>query len=174
MSAKIKKSLIILAIVLLVLILAAVAIAVIPKLNAKEEETLSSLFTVTDPVSVAFGGSEVEEYVLENGTWCYAENTSWPIKQNGITRIVERLPQIVPTRTLEVSDSLEAYGIEPAQYTLTVADASGKSETVYFGTAAGDSGVYAMTGAKDVLYIIPTDSNIVSFVASTIYNMLDP
>ena len=174
MSAKIKKSLIILAIVLLVLILAAVAIAVIPKLSAKEEETLSSLFTVTDPVSVAFGGSEVEEYVLENGTWCYAENTSWPIKQNGITRIVERLPQIVPTRTLEVSDSLEAYGIEPAQYTLTVADASGKSETVYFGTAAGDSGVYAMTGAKDVLYIIPTDSNIVSFVASTIYNMLDP
>ncbi|MBQ8830271.1 MAG: DUF4340 domain-containing protein [Oscillospiraceae bacterium] len=174
MSAKIKKSLIILVIVLAVLILAAVAIAVIPKLSADEGDELTSLFTITDPVSVAFGGSEVEEYVLTDGTWCYAENTSWPIKQNGVTRIVERLSEIIPSRSLEVSDSLAAYGIEPAQYTLTVTDANGKSETVYIGNTAGESGVYAMTGDKDVLYILPTDSNIVSYVASTIYNMLDP
>jgi len=174
MSAKIKKSLKILAAVLLVLILAAVAIAVIPKLGADDAEPLSSLFTVTDPVSVSFGGSEIEEYVLDGGVWHHSENPAWPIKQNGVTRIVERLSQIVPTRTLEVSDNLEAYGIEPAQYTLTVTDASGKTETVYFGKSAGDSGVYAMTGAKDVLYIVPTDTNIVSYLASTLYNMLDP
>ena len=174
MSAKIKKSLIILVTVLLVLILAAVAITVIPKLKDKDDANLPSLVSITDPVSVTFGGSEVTEYVLVDSTWCYAENTSWPIKQNGVTRIVERLPQLIPSRTLEVSDTLAAYGIEPAQYTLSVTDANGKTETVYFGKSAGDGSVYAMTGSKDVLYILPTDNNIISFVASTIYNMLDP
>ena len=174
MSAKIKKSLIILAAVLLVLILAAVAIAVIPKLGAPKEEAFTSLFTITEPVSVSFGGEVLEEYILEGDTWVYAENTSWPIKQNGIERIVERLPQLIPSRTLEINDSLSSYGLEPAYYTLTVTDAQGKTETLYIGTAAGDQGVYAMTGAMDTLYILPTDTNIVSFVASTLYNMLDP
>ena len=174
MSAKIKKSLIILAIVLVVLILAAVAIAVIPKLNAPVTEDFSTLVTITDPVSVSFGGETVTEYVLVGDTWCYAGNTQWPIKQNGVIRIIERLPQLIPSRTLEINDSLSSYGLDPAYYTLTVADAEGKSETVYFGTAAGDQGVYAMTGEKDTLYILPADSNIVSFVASSLYNMLDP
>lgn len=174
MSAKIRKSLIILGIVLLVLILAIVAIAVIPKLGKTEDEGFSSLFTITDPVAVSFGGEEVVDYVLVDGVWCYAENESWPIKQNGVTRIVDRLSEIVPSRTIEIADSLSSYGLEPAFYTLTVKDAEGKSETVYFGTAAGNNGVYAMTGAKDTLYILPTENNIVSFVSSTLFNMLDP
>ena len=172
MSAKIRKALIILAIIL-VLIIAAAAVLLIPKAAGGDTASGASVITVTDPVKVSFGSPEPAEYVLEGDVWHYSGDTTYPIKQNGVSRIIKALPKLVPVRTIEASDALSAYGLDPADFTLVLTDAEGNTQTVYFGSAAGDLGSYIKLEGDDNIYIIATDSNIVSFVATSLYDMID-
>ena len=173
MSAKIKRSLIILLIVLVIIIAAAAAAILIPKAKNDDAAASGSIITVTNPVKVSFGSNEPVEYILEGDLWYYSEDTTYPIKQNGITRIINALPKLIPTRTIEASDELSAYGLSPADYTVILTDAEGNTQTLYLGSAAGDSGSYAMVDGDSTIYIIPQNTNIVSFAASTLYSMID-
>lgn len=174
MSAKIRRSLIILVIVLVLLLAAAAAAFIIPKLG-KDTAKDTPLLTVEAPVKVAFGaGENVNEFILDGEVWRYADNTSYPIKQTGITRIINTVPKVTAVRTIDANDSLSAFGLEPVEYTLTLTGADGKTETLYIGSSVGENECYAKLAGSDTIYTIAGNTNIVSFVASTLYAMLDP
>lgn len=173
MSAKIQKTLIVLLIVMVLLIGTLAAILIIPKLSSKDKAE-SPVLTVTDPVKVAFGPDvRVSEYVIEDGTWYYADEPSWPIKQNGVTRILDTLPKVVPAKRMAAADDLSAYGLDEPSMTLTLTGADGTEQTLYIGSTAADKGNYAKTSMSDDILIISTDTNIVSFMASSISDMMD-
>lgn len=173
MSAKIRKTLIVLLIVMVLLIGALAALLIIPKLGSKESEE-GPVLTVTDPVKVAFGPDvRISEYVIEDGTWYYADDPTWPIKQNGVTRILDTLPKVIPAKRMAAADDLSAYGLDEPGMTLTLTGADGTLQSLYIGNAASDKGNYAKTSMSDDILVLSTDTNIVSFLASSINDMMD-
>lgn len=174
MSAKIKRSLIILIGILILLVAIISAVIISSALKSNSEKISSPAFTVTDPVRISFGPNGNEsEYISDNGIWYSSERADIPIKQTCITQILNLLPELYAKRTIEPVDALSSYGLDPAAYILTLTDSDGTAQTLMIGSSAGDAGTYAKYSESSVIIILPSNTKLVSLVASTLTDMID-
>lgn len=171
MTAKSRKAVIILSAVLVVLIAIGISTVMLPRLSGSEES--AQLYDISSPTELSWSvsGMDTCSFAIDGGVWYYTENRDFPIKQSALTQIVSFLSSLTPTRTFAPSDELSSYGLDPAEYTLTARDESGKEFTLYLGSLAGEKLCYAMTDKSSDIYVIPYDLQ--DLLSDSIYEMIE-
>ena len=113
--------------VLCVVLALCVAAGLILILLPKDGEKQSPVISFSSVYSMTFdGGTGTEyEYVNDGGVWRCALDSSIPLNQAVFDRISGFLNNLAPVSQMEISDSLEAYGLSAPAMTFSARDESG-------------------------------------------------
>lgn len=123
-----------------------------------------------------------------DGAWYWADDSSFPLAQTYVTRIVDTITSLKPQQTITGGDALEDYGL--SQPAMTVTAASGtvvtspdqsvgertetESLTLYIGNqVSGGSGSYYLyiDGAPETVYVV--SDTLVTQLSRGIYDMME-
>ncbi len=164
--------------VVIVLILCLVAFFAVTKYNesqaakAAAEATGTTLGSFTgDLVSLSFyNGSETLDFTCTDGVWSYSD-PAFPVAQSYLTDLSSLMTSLTPDRSMEQSDTLEAYGLADPAYTVTASDADGNTLSLSIGSATtSSSSYYAMVEGSDAVYTISSD--LVNAVSGDLYDLI--
>ncbi len=158
-----KKSLIILAVALVVLLGVYLGLQAWNRhkedRQAAEEEAARIHVADTDPediVSMKFNvGSGDMSFEKEDGTWYYTPDRDFPLLQDYPDDMAKTLGELTADRELEDGDSLADYGLDDPDYTVEFEDGNGVSTTLYFGNVTGDY-YYMTVGDTGEVYTVST------------------
>ena len=133
-----------------------------------EPDTITEL-TVTNP-----SGTFSYAYNDFLSAWSYLDDESYTLDKDAMNKFANELMQAKIERTLEVTDTLSAYGLEDPDYVLQLKDEEGTACTLYFGKQSGDGeNYYVMRNDEDVIYNVTTnvytylDNTVLDYVAYT-------
>ena len=164
MTKKNKTALAVLCVVLALCVAALLILILLPKDGEKQSPVISfsSVYSMTFD-----GGTGTEyEYVNDGGVWRCALDSSIPLNQDVFDRISGFLNNLAPGSQMEISDSLEAYGLSAPAMTFSARDESGGAVSLLVGNPVGEEGYYAMENGGDKIYILASD-----FVDSINYSL---
>ena len=164
MTRKSKTALVVLCIVFAVLLAALLLLILLPKGDGSSE-TIVQFESVS---SIAFdgGSGQTYEYETEDGTWICTLDHTVPLNQNIFTRITGYLKSLTSLAEMEISDTLEAYGLSDPAMTFSAKSEDGTSIYLLIGNNAGEDGYYAMENGGDKIYILES-----AFVDSISYDL---
>lgn len=176
-----KKTLRLLAGILVVLAAAlAVVLTVKSRQAAQEEEETASQAQegVITPqhaysaISYSNGSSTLSFTVNEAGEWIWADDPDFPLDDSTILSMVELLSALKPQQTITEGDTLEAYGLDQPFATLTATAQDGSILTLALGNATTDGTSYymLMNGEETPVYII-ADTLYQDYMSKAIYDM---
>lgn len=119
---------------------------------------------------VTLAGEESElAFTCEGGVWSYTD-PAFPVNQDTLADLAGLLTPLAAGRAMEITDSLEAYGLASPSYTLTASDAQGGSLTLLVGDANTNGDYYAMEQGGDTVYVL--DSGLVSYLTMGLYDFM--
>ncbi len=161
-----------------VLIVLVVAFVVGKYLNAKAEEEAAEalLYAVyvpylDDATTVVLNTGTSEEtylYDAESESWVWSEDAAFPLNDNYLTSMLNTWSVLSTSTELEITDSLSAYGLDPAACSATISNDAGESLTILIGIATGDY-YYCMIEGGESIYLI--SSSMYNYLHYELYDM---
>lgn len=91
----------------------------------------------------------------DDGNWYWTEDADFPLDDSTLTSLESLAEDYKAEKQLEISDTLEAYGLEDSTQSLTLTDDDGSSTTILLGGATGEN-YYAMVEGGDSIYTVGT------------------
>ena len=169
------KTLLILAIVLVVCIGAYIGVSLY-NTNAAEKEAVESAdiqiypadFDVPETLSYEADGTTLS-FTREDTTWYYDGDRDFPLKQSSVSYVSSTLQSLTAVRAFDAPDDLSAYGLDTPSYTVTAADSTGNTLTLLIGIMNA-SNYYAMISGTDEVYTI--ESTLISYLKPDILDMI--
>ena len=141
--------------------------------KAAEEEAAAAVTVVSlpDPVDITFSnGTDTLSFYEEDDVWYYGDDSDFPLQQSYLTNIAGVLEDLTAVRELEISETLDEYGLEEPPYKVTATDASGEEAELLIGSQIGDN-YYVMLSGGEVLYTI--DSTLIGYLSYDLYDMAE-
>ena len=141
-------------------------------LQSKEEEANTIAITNMDNVSeVSYNnGSESLSFVKKEDTWYYKEDEAFPLEQSYITDLVETASKLQATRKLENGDTLQDYGLEEPDKTVTLADENGNHLMLNIGNSVNGDYYLYVSGNESVVYTVSSD--LLSKIDYSLYDLM--
>lgn len=170
------KTLVILAVVLVVLIGAYAGLRLwnntLEEAEAKASEvaviTLSKLEDISS-ISFEYEGETLNFSKNSDGQWEYADDQAFPLDESFITTIETTLMDLSAERGFENIEGDESYGLSEPSIWLSAETTSGDSFKISIGSLSGSgSGYYAKVEGDDLIYVVSSD-----LVSSISYSLLD-
>jgi len=182
MNAKQKRTLKVLAVILLALVMVLAAVRIISDRKEKkaQEEAqaaaasgqLTDSGTVYTAITYNNGTATLSFATDENGSWYWTNDKDFPLEQSDLTSIVNTINNIKPQQTITQGDTLDAYGLTTPAATLTATAKDGTQTTFALGNATTDGGSYymLMDGKESPVYVISDTMH--SEISKGIYDMM--
>ena len=125
--------------------------------------------TIATLVLTNSSGTYAYDYSDFKGTWTYHDDAAYELDKESLDKFANELMQSRILRTLEITDGLDAYGLENPAYVMELTDAEGGSCTLYFGSQSGDGeNYYVMRNDDGVIYNVST--NLYLYLDNTVLN----
>ena len=108
-----------------------------------------------------------------NGAWIWADDSAFPLDDTTITTILDTLSAMTPQQTLTAPESLEEYGLDDPDVSLTAGTADGKTFTVAFGKTTTDGKSYYTMLNDDTSTIYIFSGELRRLLDAPIYDMME-
>ena len=108
-----------------------------------------------------------------NGAWIWADDGAFPLDDTTITTILDTLSAMTPQQTLTAPESLEEYGLDDPDVSLTAGTADGKTFTVAFGKTTTDGKSYYTMLNDDTSTIYIFSGELRRLLDAPIYDMME-
>lgn len=144
------RTLVILAVVLVLCIGAYIAVTVYNNAQARKaaDEAKAKVLWPDGrgaPVAISYTTEDKTlSFVREDGTWKVADNKDFPLTQASLTGLASALEHLTAVRTFDAASDLSAYGLDKPKYTVTADDSEGRVLTLRIGSETNGD-YYAMT-----------------------------
>ena len=135
-----------------------------------EEAAVIRVELPSDITSVTISNPEgTNTYVGGDEVWNWAEDAAFPLNSSYIENLLTELGDLTAERTLEDADTMEAYGLEQPEYSVTVRNADGEEACLSIGGTVGDENVYARVNEEETVYLL--DLGIRDYLEYDLYDM---
>lgn len=115
------------------------------------------------------GESDELTFTCDGGVWSYSD-PAFPVNQDTMADLTALLTPLTAQRAMEITDSLDAYGLASPTYTLFAEDSQGGSLTLLVGDANTNGDYYAMEQDGDTVYAL--DSGLISYLTMGLYDFM--
>ena len=175
--AKSKKTLIIMLAVLVVCI-AILCIFTASDNAKKEEEEAGTGIEITklagDVISLTlYDGNEYNTYVREAenlNKWYWESDRELPVRSVYLNTLASKAKTLTALRTVEITDSMSAYGFDDPPYSVSVTDTNGDTADILIGHMIDDTSCYAMLDGGDIIYKIEIE--FVEYMGKSLLDMI--
>lgn len=174
MEKKQKRTVFLLAGVVIILLAVYIGIGVLQEnLEKKQEEKAEAdKIYVTDLKELSgirfdVGNGQIE-LKKEEETWYDAADQDFPLSQSYPLQMTDTFEKLEADRKLEDGDELADYGLADPVYTVVLTDADGTETTLYFGNVTGEQ-YYLTLNDKTEIYTVST--NVIADLQYTMEDM---
>lgn len=174
MEKKQKRTVFLLAGVVIILLAVYIGIGVLQEnLEKKQEEKAEAdKIYVTDLKELSgirfdVGNGQIE-LKKEEETWYDAADQDFPLSQSYPLQMTDTFEKLEADRKLEDGDGLADYGLADPVYTVVLTDADGTETTLYFGNVTGEQ-YYLTLNDKTEIYTVST--NVIADLQYTMEDM---
>lgn len=174
-----KKTLAVLAVLVLGLAVLLAVTAALKRSAARKEAAAASSGQVTaqdagyTALSYSNSTATLSFAVDESGAWYWTDDPDFPLDESYVVKLINLISGLKPQQTITQGDTLEAYGLDQPAVTLTATDAAGVQSTFALGntTTDGKSCYLLLNGAETPVYII--DGSLRDALSKGIYEMME-
>lgn len=106
----------------------------------------------------------------DDGNWYWADDADFPLDTSTLTSLESLAEDYKAEKELEISDTLEAYGLADSTQSLTLTDDDGSSTTILLGGATGEN-YYAMVEGGDTIFTVGT--TLADSLSKSLYDMAE-
>jgi len=175
--AKSKKTLIIMLAVLVVCI-AVLCIFTASDNAAKQKEEAGAGIEITnlagDVISLTlYDGNEYNTYVREAenlNKWYWENDRELPVRSIYLNTLASKAKTLTALRTIEINDSMSAYGFDDPPYSISITDTNGETAYILIGHMIDDTSCYAMLDGGDIIYKIEIE--FVEYMGKSLLDMI--
>lgn len=134
-----------------------------------------SLCNLVDALYISISRPDIKmEFINDGDTWTYYQDQDFPLDETYLAAVKNAILNLTASRTIEIAESLEAYGLDSDFAYVTAID----SENHVFGLQIGNpidysySTFYARIPDEDVIYVISNElPDAISFDLSDMLEM---
>lgn len=124
---------------------------------AEAEAAIIHVELVEEPTQLRYcDGTDTFSFEKSGETWVSKDEADFPLDSDSLDSLVETLTELTAERELDITDDLDAYGLEAPKQWVEVTDKEGNSATLYLGGATGES-YYAQKKGGETIYTIDAD-----------------
>lgn len=125
--------------------------------EAEVEAAIIPVELVEEPTQLRYcDGTDTFSFEKSGETWVSKDEADFPLDSDSLDSFVETLTELTAERELDITDDLDAYGLEAPKQWVEVTDKEGNSATLYLGGATGES-YYAQKKGGETIYTINAD-----------------
>lgn len=125
--------------------------------EAEAEATIIPVDLVEEPTQLRYcDGTDTFSFEKSGETWVSKDEVDFPLDSDSMDSFVEILTELTAERELDITDTLDAYGLKDPKQWVEVTDKAGNCATLYLGGATGE-GYYAQKKGGETIYTIQAD-----------------
>ncbi len=133
-----------------------------------EEAALPRLVTMENVNGLTLTGSDSRSFTLKDDRWTWTGDDTLTLNGEDCEGLAELAKDFTAQRSIPVSDTLDAYGLEHPEQSITFSNDT-ESVTVYVGAETSTGTWYARTEGTKELFLI--DETLPNALEKTVYDM---